>query len=152
MHAYSSGNWGAQKFKWLCLNSFAGDCNLALLCQLIALFVGVLSHRQLSTFSLFELDSWRKSVHVIYLQIQISLAKIFKLVSIKLSRHLKHWELKPHWVSTVHGWVEVASHLAESLNRMCLVRFSLWCFSSFDWSGTCRSYFRISKCRPKLTT
>jgi hypothetical protein len=64
----------------------------------------------------------------------------------------KHWELRPHWVSTVHGWAGVAGHLAESLNRICLSRYLLCSSSSFDRAWACRSYFRISKHRSKHTT
>jgi hypothetical protein len=46
-------------------------------------------------------------------------------VRIELCLHSKHWEVRPLWVSVVHGWAGVAGHLVESLSRICLLRFSL---------------------------
>jgi len=74
------------------------------------------------------------------------------LVRIELSLHSKHWELRPLWVSVVHGWAGVAGHLVESLSRICLLRFSLSSCSSFDRARWCRGYFRIWKQRSKHTT
>jgi hypothetical protein len=74
------------------------------------------------------------------------------LVRIELSQHSEHWELRPLWVSVVHGWVEVAGHLVESLSRICLLRFSPSSCCSFDRARWCKSYFRIWKQRSKHTT
>jgi len=43
------------------------------------------------------------------------------LVTIQLCLHSNRWELKPLWVSEVHGWVGVGGHLAESLTRICFL-------------------------------
>ena len=75
------------------------------------------------------------------------------LVRIQLSLDSKISELRPLWVSAVHAWVGVAGHLAESLSRISLSRFSLLSFhSSFDRARTGRSYFRIWKHWSKHTT
>jgi hypothetical protein len=150
--AYSSGNWGAPKFTWFCLNSMAGDWKLALLWQLVSLFEDVLSKRELSRFSLFKHHSWWKWVPIIWFQITVLAAETYKLVRIELSRNSKHWKQRPYWVSKVHGWAGVAGHLAELLNRICLLRFSLCSSTSFDRPWACRSYFMISKHRSKHTT
>jgi len=120
LHAYSSGNWGAPQFKWLWLDSMAGDFKLSLLWQLIALFDVVFSSHDLSRFSLFELHSWWNLVNIIHFQRWILAAQRNQLVRIEFSRHSKHWELRPLSVSEVHGWEGVAGHLAESLNIICL--------------------------------
>jgi len=67
------------------------------------------------------------------------------LVKIELCLHSNHGELRLLWVSVVHGWVGVASHLVESLHRICLLRFSLSSSSSFDRAQCCRTYFWIWK-------
>jgi hypothetical protein len=54
------------------------------------------------------------------------------LVIIELGLHSKHWELNHLWVSVVYGWAGVASHLVESLSRICLLRFLLSSCSPFD--------------------
>ena len=74
------------------------------------------------------------------------------LVRIELSLHSKDWELRPFWVSAVHGWAGVAGNLVESLGRICLLRFSLSSCSSFDRARWCRRYFRIWKQMSKCTT
>jgi len=74
------------------------------------------------------------------------------LVRIELSLHSRHWELRPLWVSAVHGWAGVAGHHVASLSRICLLRFSLSSCSSFDRARWCRGYFRIWTQRSKHTT
>jgi len=74
------------------------------------------------------------------------------LVRIELNLHSKHWELRPLWVSEVHGWAGVAGHLVESLSRICHVRLSLSSYSAFDRARWCRSNFKICKQRSKHTT
>jgi hypothetical protein len=74
-----------------------------------------------------------------------------QLVRIELSLHSKHWELRPLWVSVVHGGPGVAGHLVESQSRICLLRFSLSSCSLFDRARQCRSYFGIRKQRSKHT-
>jgi hypothetical protein len=54
--------------------------------------------------------------------------------------------------SAVHGWVGVAGHHAESLNRICLLRLSLRSSSSLDRDWTCRRYFRIWMYKSNNTT
>jgi len=120
--------------------------------KLIALFDAVFSYPKVSTISLFELHSWRKLGHIIYFLIRVVAAQTYKLVRIELSWHSKHWQLWPHWVSTIHGQAEVTCYLAESLNTICLLRFSLWSCRSIDRDWTCRSYFVISEHRSKHTT
>jgi len=73
-------------------------------------------------------------------------------VRIQLCLHSKHWELRSLWVSAAHGWGGVASHLAKSLSRICLLRISLSGSSSFERARTCRSYFKIWKHQSKHTT
>jgi len=102
--------------------------------------------------SLFELHSWWESVHIIYFPIQVLAAQTYQSVRTEFSRHSKHWELRYLWVSAGHGCVGVAGQLAESLNRICLLWFSLWSSSSCVGAQTCRSYFRISKHWSKHTT
>jgi hypothetical protein len=74
------------------------------------------------------------------------------LVRIELSLCSKHWDVRPLWVSVVHGLARVSSHVVELLSRICLLRFSLWSCSSFDRARWCRSYFKIWKQRSKHST
>jgi len=151
MHAVP-GNWGAPKLKWLCLDSMAEDCRLAWLWQLIVLFVAVFSQLELSRFSLSELLSMEFGPHNLFSDTSFGGSNIH-LVRIQLSLNSKIWELRPLWVSAVHGWAGVAGHLAESLSGISLLRLSLISFhSSFDRAQTCRSYFRIWKHWSKHTT
>jgi len=146
------GNWGAPKLNGLCLNSMADDCSLCLLRQLIALFVALLSWLKVSRFSLLELLSMEFGQHNLFSDMSFG-GPIIHLVRIQFSVDSKIWELRPLWISAVHGWAGVASHLAESLSRISFLRFSLLSFhSSFDRARTCRSYLRIWKHWSKHTT
>jgi len=153
MMASSSGNWGAPKFTWLCLDSMAGDCKQAWLpltvnctvwcCHCISWAFKSLSLR---TSLLMEISS-----HNLFSDTRFGGPNI-QLVRIKLNLHWMHWELTPHWLIAVRGWAGVSSYPAQSLNRLCLLRFSLWRSSSFNREWTGRIYFRISRHRSKHTT
>jgi len=151
MHAVP-GNRGALKLKWLCLDSMAEDCRLAWLWQLIALFVAVFSQLELWRFSPSELLSMEFGPHNLFSDTSFGSTNMH-LVRIQLSLDSKIGELRPWWVSAVHGWAGVAGHLAESLSRISLLRFLLLSFhSSFDRTRTYRRYFRIWKHWFKHTT
>ena len=149
----SSRKWVAPKFKWLRLDSMAWDSKQARLtltvnctrwsCHFLTWAFKIFS---LQTSLLMEFGSNNPISDTRFGGPNI------QLVRFELSLHSLHWELRPHWVSAVHGWAGVASHLAWSLNRICLSRFLLWSSSSFDLDWTCRSYFRNSKNRSKHTT
>ena len=146
------GNWGAPKLTWLCLDPMADNCRLALLWQLIALFIVVSSWLKLSRFSLAELLSTELGPRNPFSDTTFGGPNIH-LVRIQLNLDSMIWELRPLWVSAVHGWAGVASHLAELLSRISLLRFSLLSFhSSVDRARTCWSDFRIWKHWSKHTT
>jgi hypothetical protein len=139
------GNWDALKLKWLCLNSIAEDCRLALHWQLIALFIAVFSSLKLSSVSLLELLLMELGPHHQFFDTSFGCPNIH-LVRIRFSLDPKIWELTPLGASAIHGWAGVAGHLAVSLSRLSVLRLSLLSIhSSFDKARTCRSYFRIWK-------
>ena len=129
--------WGLQARLTLTVN-----CNLRSCLFITQAF----KSRSLRTSLMMEISS-----HNLFSDTSFGGPKIH-LVRIKLSLHSKHSELRPLWVSAVHGWAGVAGHLVESLSTICLLRFSLSSCSSFDRAWWCRSYFRIWKQRFKHTT
>jgi hypothetical protein len=144
MHAVLA-NWGALKLTWLCFDSMANDCRLVSLWQLIALFVAVFWSLELSRFSFSVLLSMDFSPHNLFSNMSFGCPNLHS-VWIQFSLDSKIWELRPLWVSVVHGWAGVAGHLAESLSRISGLRFSLLSIhSSFDGAGTCSCYFGIWK-------
>jgi len=150
-HACSSGNWGAPKFNWLCLDSMAGDCKVASLRPLMTLFQAVFFQLELSRLTVWTSHLMEISSHDLFSDTSFGGPNIH-VVRINLSLHSKHWELSQLWVSVVHGWAGVAGHLADSLSRIYLLRVSLWSSSSFDRARNCKWYFMISKDRSKHTT
>ena len=151
MHAVP-GNWRAPKLKWLCLDSMTEDCRLALLWQSIALFVAVFSWLELLRFFLSEFLLMDFGPYNPFSDPSFGGPNIH-LFRIQFSLDSKTWELRPLWVSAVHGWAGIAGHLAELLSRISLLRFSLLSFhSSFDRARTSSSYFRILKHWSKHTT
>ena len=65
------------KIKWLLLNSFTGDCVLAILNLLIADFEVFLFSLKLSIVDLFELVSLWRSIHIMYFQIRVLAAQTY---------------------------------------------------------------------------
>jgi len=152
MHAGSSGelrctedwivtiwciHWGLQG--WLTLTD---NCNL----RSCRFFTRALMSCSLRTSLMMAIGS-----HTLFSERSFGAPNVH-LVRIELCLHSKHWELRPLWVSVVHGWAGVAGHLVQSLSRICLLKFLLSSWSSFGRARWCRCYVRIWKERSKHTT
>jgi hypothetical protein len=149
MHAVPA-NWGALKCKPLCLDSMTGDCRHALLWQSIVLGKVDYSELELSSFSLLKILS-RKEIgsHNLFSDMSFGCPNIY-LVRIQLSLQWKHWVLRLHSVSAIHGERELRAILQSQWSEC--VFWDSHAPGSPDRSLTSWSYSRIGKHRSKHTT
>jgi len=127
---------------------------------------GLLAHRTLTiNCTLLSWLDFSWAYNIFYLQncfmLQISLHNLFShssfggpdIHSVRLEWIVPslHRELGKLSVSTVQGWVRIASHLVESLIRVCSLGFSFWSWSSVEWARYCRWHCKIWKHSSKHT-
>jgi len=144
--------WGLQVHLTLTVNCALHSCLLITRAFKIVSLGAVFSLLKLSRFSLSELLSKEIGPYNLFSDMSFGGSNIH-FVRIQWSLDSMIWELRPLWVSAVHGWVGVSGHLAESLSRISFLRFLVLRFhSSFDRAQTCGRYFRIWKHWSKHTT
>jgi hypothetical protein len=145
LHLYSSGELRCTKNE-MDMIRFKGwgllpHCTLTINCTLLSWLDFCWAYNILNLQNCLML---KISLHMVFSHSSCGGLDIY-LVRLEWILPSPHRELGHLSVSTVEGWVVVASHLLESLIRVCPLGFSLTSCSSVDRAWYCRWHLKIWK-------